>query len=183
MNDSISSMPPIQTIRANGMEFAYYEPGQGPLVRVLHGFPDTALCWRHVEPRLAAAGFRAVAPFLRGYEPTVLRNVSPDMRVSREEIFGPVAPLIRFTHEAEAIAMANDTEFGLAAYFYTRDLARSWRVMEALDYGIVGINAGLVTTEVAPFGGMKESGHGREGSRHGVLDYTEIKYACVGGIT
>ena len=117
------------------------------------------------------------------YEPTVLRNVSPDMRVSREEIFGPVAPLIRFTHEAEAIAMANDTEFGLAAYFYTRDLARSWRVMEALDYGIVGINAGLVTTEVAPFGGMKESGHGREGSRHGVLDYTEIKYACVGGIT
>jgi succinate-semialdehyde dehydrogenase/glutarate-semialdehyde dehydrogenase len=117
------------------------------------------------------------------YEPTVLRDVSPDMRVSREEIFGPVAPLIRFTHEAEAIAMANDTEFGLAAYFYTRDLARSWRVMEALDYGIVGINAGLVTTEVAPFGGMKESGHGREGSRHGVLDYTEIKYACVGGIT
>jgi succinate-semialdehyde dehydrogenase/glutarate-semialdehyde dehydrogenase len=116
------------------------------------------------------------------YEPTVLRDVSPEMRVSREEIFGPVAPLIRFTHEAEAIAIANDTEFGLAAYFYSRDLARCWRVMEALEYGIVGVNAGLVTTEVAPFGGMKESGHGREGSRHGVLDYTEIKYACIGGI-
>ena len=117
------------------------------------------------------------------YEPTVLANVTPAMRVSREEIFGPVAPLFRFKTEAEAIAMANATEFGLASYFYTRDLARSWRVSEALEYGMVGVNTGLITTEVAPFGGVKESGTGREGSRHGILDYTEMKYVCVGGVS
>jgi succinate-semialdehyde dehydrogenase/glutarate-semialdehyde dehydrogenase len=117
------------------------------------------------------------------FEPTVLGQVQADMRIWREEIFGPVATVLRFGTEAEAVALANATEFGLAAYFYTRDLARSWRVMEALDYGIVGINAGLVTTEVAPFGGVKESGSGREGSRHGLLDYTEIKYACIGAVT
>jgi succinate-semialdehyde dehydrogenase/glutarate-semialdehyde dehydrogenase len=94
-----------------------------------------------------------------------------------------LAPLFRFETEAEAIAMANDTEFGLAAYFYTRDLARSWRVSEALEYGIVGLNTGIISTEVAPFGGMKASGFGREGSRHGILDYTELKYVCMGGIT
>jgi succinate-semialdehyde dehydrogenase/glutarate-semialdehyde dehydrogenase len=117
------------------------------------------------------------------YEPTVLADVTPEMRVAREEIFGPVAPLFRFKTEAEAVAMANNTEFGLASYFYTRDLARSWRVSEALEYGMVGVNTGLITTEVAPFGGVKESGTGREGSRHGILDYTEMKYVCVGGVS
>ena len=102
------------------------------------------------------------------------------MAVAREETFGPVAPLFRFKTEAEAIALANDTEFGLAAYFYTRDLSRSWRVQEALEYGIVGVNTGIISTEVAPFGGFKQSGLGREGSRHGIDEYTEIKYVCVG---
>ena len=92
----------------------------------------------------------------------------------------PVAPLFRFRTEAEAIAMANATEFGLASYFYTRDLARSWRVAEALEYGIVGLNTGIISTEVAPFGGIKESGMGREGSKYGILDYTELKYLCTG---
>jgi succinate-semialdehyde dehydrogenase/glutarate-semialdehyde dehydrogenase len=102
------------------------------------------------------------------------------MLVAREETFGPVAPLFRFETESDATAMANDTEFGLAAYFYTRDLARSWRVAEALEYGIVGLNTGIISTEVAPFGGVKESGTGREGSKYGILDYTELKYLCVG---
>jgi succinate-semialdehyde dehydrogenase/glutarate-semialdehyde dehydrogenase len=117
------------------------------------------------------------------YQPTILTNVKSDMLMVREETFGPVAPLLRFDTEAEAIRLANDTEFGLASYFYTRDLARSWRVAEALEYGIVGLNTGLISTEVAPFGGVKESGIGREGSRYGILDYTELKYLCVGGIT
>jgi succinate-semialdehyde dehydrogenase/glutarate-semialdehyde dehydrogenase len=114
------------------------------------------------------------------FEPTVLTEVTPSMLVAREETFGPVAPLFRFETENDAIRMANDTEFGLAAYFYTRDLARSWRVAEALEYGIVGLNTGLISTEVAPFGGVKESGTGREGSKYGILDYTELKYLCVG---
>lgn len=117
------------------------------------------------------------------FEPTVLLDVTPAMRVAREETFGPVAPLFRFETEADVVRMANDTEFGLAAYFYTRDLARSWRVQEALEYGIVGVNTGLFSTEVAPFGGVKESGLGREGSRHGIDEYTELKYVCVGGLT
>ena len=117
------------------------------------------------------------------FEPTVLTNVKPNMMVAREETFGPIAPLFRFKTEAQAIEMANDTEFGLAAYFYTRDLARSWRVAEDLEYGIVGLNTGIISTEVAPFGGMKESGVGREGSKYGIQDYAEIKYVCVGGIT
>ena len=116
------------------------------------------------------------------YEPTVLTYVTPEMKVAGEETFGPVAPLFRFETEAEAVRMANDTEFGLAAYFYTRDLARSWRVSEALEYGIVGLNTGLISTEVAPFGGVKESGMGREGSKYGLMDFTEIKYVCVGGV-
>jgi succinate-semialdehyde dehydrogenase/glutarate-semialdehyde dehydrogenase len=99
-----------------------------------------------------------------------------------EETFGPVAPLTRFTTEDEVVRMANDTEFGLASYFYTRDLARSWRVAEALEYGIVGINEGLISTEVAPFGGVKQSGLGREGSKYGIDDYLEVKYMHVGGI-
>jgi succinate-semialdehyde dehydrogenase/glutarate-semialdehyde dehydrogenase len=116
------------------------------------------------------------------YEPTVLTHVTPRMKLADEETFGPVAPLFRFETEAEAVRMANDTVFGLAAYFYTRDLARSWRVSEALEYGIVGLNTGLISTEVAPFGGVKESGMGREGSKYGLMDFTEIKYVCVGGV-
>jgi succinate-semialdehyde dehydrogenase/glutarate-semialdehyde dehydrogenase len=114
------------------------------------------------------------------FEPTVVTEVTPAMLMAREETFGPIAPLFRFESEADAIRMANDTEFGLAAYFYTRDLARSWRVAEALEYGMVGINTGTFSTEVAPFGGMKESGIGREGSKYGILDYTEIKFLCTG---
>jgi len=117
------------------------------------------------------------------FEPTILTGVTPAMAVAREETFGPIAPLFKFKTEAEAIAMANDTEFGLAAYLYTRDLARSWRVSEAIEYGIVGLNTGIISTEVAPFGGVKESGTGREGSKYGILDYTEMKYICVGGIS
>jgi succinate-semialdehyde dehydrogenase/glutarate-semialdehyde dehydrogenase len=117
------------------------------------------------------------------FEPTILLGVTPAMLVAREETFGPIAPLFRFETEAQAIAMANDTEFGLAAYLYTRDLARSWRVSEAIEYGIVGLNTGIISTEVAPFGGVKESGTGREGSKYGILDYTEMKYVCVGGVS
>ena len=116
------------------------------------------------------------------FEPTILTNVTTAMKVAHEETFGPVAPLFRFKEDAEAIRMANDTEFGLAAYFYTRDLARSWRVAEALEYGIVGLNTGIISTEEAPFGGWKESGVGREGSKYGILDYTELKYLCIGGL-
>ncbi len=116
------------------------------------------------------------------FEPTVLADVTQSMMVSKEETFGPLAPLIRFKTEAEVIGMANDTEFGLAAYFYSRDIGRVWRVAEALESGIVGINVGLISTEVAPFGGVKESGLGREGSKYGVDDYLEIKYLCMGGI-
>ncbi|QCO14111.1 NADP-dependent succinate-semialdehyde dehydrogenase I [Azospirillum brasilense] len=116
------------------------------------------------------------------FEPTILADVTPAMKVAREETFGPVAPLFRFETEEEAVRMANDTEFGLAAYFYSRDIGRVWRVAEALEYGIVGINEGIISTEVAPFGGMKESGIGREGSKYGIEDYLEIKYLCMGGI-
>ncbi len=115
-------------------------------------------------------------------EPTVLTDVNEDMRVYREEIFGPVAPLFKFKTEEEAIAMANDTEVGLASYFYARDIGRIWRVAEALEYGIVGINEGIISNEMAPFGGVKESGQGREGSKYGMDDYLEIKYMCLGGI-
>jgi succinate-semialdehyde dehydrogenase/glutarate-semialdehyde dehydrogenase len=112
------------------------------------------------------------------FQPTVLAGVTTAMQVAREETFGPVAPLFRFETEAEAIAMANDTEFGLAAYFYSRDVGRCWRVGEALEYGMVGINSGLISTEVAPFGGIKQSGLGREGSKYGIEEYLEIKYLC-----
>jgi len=117
------------------------------------------------------------------FEPTILTGVTSEMLIAREETFGPIAPLFKFHSEAEAISMANDTEFGLAAYLYTRDLARSWRVSEAIEYGIVGLNTGIISTEVAPFGGVKESGTGREGSKYGILDYTELKYICVGGVS
>jgi succinate-semialdehyde dehydrogenase / glutarate-semialdehyde dehydrogenase len=114
------------------------------------------------------------------FEPTVLGDVTPEMLVARDETFGPLAPIFRFETEAEAIAMANDTEFGLASYLYTRDLGRAWRVSEALEYGMVGVNEGLISTEVAPFGGIKQSGLGREGSHYGIDDYIEQKYMCLG---
>ncbi|MCB1800299.1 MAG: NAD-dependent succinate-semialdehyde dehydrogenase [Gammaproteobacteria bacterium] len=117
------------------------------------------------------------------FEPTILANVTPQMRVASEETFGPVAPLFRFHDEAEAIQMANDTEYGLAAYFYSRDIGRVWRVAEALEYGMVGINEGIISTELAPFGGVKESGLGREGSRYGIDEFVEVKYLCMGGLS
>lgn len=116
------------------------------------------------------------------FQPTVLSNVTTAMAISREETFGPVAPIFKFESEEEAIQMANDTEFGLAAYFYSRDIGRIWRVAEQLEYGIVGINEGIISNEVAPFGGIKESGIGREGSKYGMDDFTEMKYLCMGGI-
>ncbi len=116
------------------------------------------------------------------YEPTVLADVTPAMAVAREEIFGPVAPLFRFHTEAEAVQMANDTEFGLAAYFYSKDHGRVWRVSRQLEYGMVGINTGMISTEVAPFGGVKMSGVGREGSHHGLAEYMETKYLAMGGL-
>ena len=118
----------------------------------------------------------------RFYEPTVLTGATGDMLCAREETFGPVAPLFRFETEEEAVRLANDTEFGLAAYFYSRDVGRIFRVAEALEYGMVGINTGLISTAEVPFGGVKQSGLGREGSRHGIEDYLEIKYLCLGGI-
>jgi succinate-semialdehyde dehydrogenase/glutarate-semialdehyde dehydrogenase len=126
--------------------------------------------------RLLTGGTRIEGTFFR---PTVLAGMTPDMTVAREETFGPLAPVFRFQTEAEVIDAANDTEFGLASYVYTRDMGRVWRVMEGLDYGMVGINTGLISTEVAPFGGVKQSGIGREGSRHGIEDYLELKYACL----
>jgi succinate-semialdehyde dehydrogenase/glutarate-semialdehyde dehydrogenase len=152
---------------------------QGPLI------DDKALA--KVEEHVADAVSKGAKVALGGkrhalggtfYTPTVLTDVTTKMAVAREETFGPVAPLFRFDTEADAIRMANDTEFGLAAYVYTRDLGRSWRVSEALEYGIVGLNTGIISTEVAPFGGVKESGFGREGSKYGILDYTELKYVC-----
>ena len=116
------------------------------------------------------------------FEPTVLTDVTTDMVITKEETFGPVAPLYRFKTDDEAIKMANDTEFGLAAYFYSRDIGRIWRVAEGLEYGIVGINEGIISTEIAPFGGMKESGIGREGSKYGIEEFLEVKYLCMGGI-
>jgi len=152
---------------------------QGPLI------DDAALA--KVEAHVADAltkGARVLcggARHARGgnfYQPTVLADVTPDMKVACEETFGPVAPLFRFASEAEAVAMANDTEFGLAAYFYSRDVARCWRVGEALEYGMVGVNTGLISNEVAPFGGVKQSGIGREGSKYGIEEYLDIKYLC-----
>ena len=162
------------------------EPGatQGPLI------DDNALA--KVEEHIRDAKSKGAAVLIGGqrhalggrfFEPTILTDVTPAMEIAREETFGPVAPLFRFKTEADAIALANDTEYGLAAYFYGRDVARVWRVAEALEYGMVGINTGLISTEVAPFGGMKESGLGREGSKYGIDEYLEIKYLCFGGIS
>jgi succinate-semialdehyde dehydrogenase/glutarate-semialdehyde dehydrogenase len=156
---------------------------QGPLIDA----NAVAKVEEHVADALAKGGRIALGGrrhALGGtfFEPTIITGVKPTMMVAREETFGPVAPIFSFKDEKEAIRMANDTEFGLASYFYTRDLARSLRVAEALEYGIVGLNTGIISTEVAPFGGVKESGFGREGSKYGILDYTELKYLCIGGI-
>jgi succinate-semialdehyde dehydrogenase/glutarate-semialdehyde dehydrogenase len=158
------------------------EPGvvQGPLIN--------AAAVAKVEAHIADALAKGASLLTGGarhalggtfFQPTVLADLAPEMLIAREETFGPVAPLFRFATEAEAIAMANATEYGLAAYFYTRDLARAWRVSEALEYGMVGVNSGLVSTAIAPFGGVKQSGLGREGSRYGIDEYLEIKYVCV----
>jgi succinate-semialdehyde dehydrogenase/glutarate-semialdehyde dehydrogenase len=116
------------------------------------------------------------------YAPTILTEATPAMLLAQEEIFGPVAPLFRFKTDEEAVQMANDTCYGLASYFYSRDIGRVWRLAEQLEYGMVGINDGIISNEVAPFGGIKQSGIGREGSRHGIEEYLEIKYLCLGGI-
>jgi succinate-semialdehyde dehydrogenase / glutarate-semialdehyde dehydrogenase len=116
------------------------------------------------------------------FEPTVLADVIPSMKITREETFGPIAPLYRFRNDSEVVAMANDTVYGLAAYFYSRDVGRIFRTAEALEYGIIGINTGMISTEVAPFGGMKESGIGREGGKYGIDEFLETKYLCMGGI-
>jgi succinate-semialdehyde dehydrogenase / glutarate-semialdehyde dehydrogenase len=155
---------------------------QGPLI------DDAAL--KKVEEHVADATSRGANVVIGGkrhasggrfYEPTVLANVTPDMKVASEETFGPVAAVFRFDEEADAIRQANSTEFGLAAYFYSRDVARVFRVAEALESGIVGVNTGLISNEVAPFGGVKQSGLGREGSVHGIEEYLEMKYVCIGG--
>jgi len=167
-------------IPANGLETG---ANQGPLI------DDKAVLKveEHIEDAVTkgakiVAGGKRHAKGGRFFEPTVLTGVTPSMLVAKEETFGPVAPLFRFATEDEAIAQANDTEFGLAAYFYGRDVARVFRVAEALESGMVGINTGLISTEVAPFGGVKESGLGREGSKYGIEEYLEIKYLCLGGI-
>jgi succinate-semialdehyde dehydrogenase/glutarate-semialdehyde dehydrogenase len=159
------------------------ETDQGPLINIA----AVAKVEAHIADalgkgaRLVTGGHRHA---LGGtfFEPTILADVTPAMQLAREETFGPVAPLFRFQTEEEAVRMANDTEFGLASYMYTRDLARSFRVAEALEYGMVGLNTGLISTEVAPFGGVKESGIGREGSKYGIEDYLEIKYLSIAGV-
>ena len=161
------------------------EPGcqQGPLIN------EAGLA--KVEELVADAVGKGATVVLGGgrhelggtfYQPTLLTGLTPAMRMAREEIFGPVAAVFRFAGEEEAVLLANDTEYGLAAYFYARDIGRVWRVAEALDYGMVGINEGIISTEVAPFGGVKNSGIGREGSKYGIDDYVEIKYLCLGGL-
>ncbi len=164
----------------NGLEEGI---NQGPLINIA--------AVEKVESHIADAvekGARIIAGGKRHelgrsfFQPTLLGDVTPEMRIASEETFGPVAPLFRFSTEEEAVAMANDTSAGLAAYFYARDLGRVWRVYEELEYGIVGINTGIISTETAPFGGIKESGIGREGSKYGIEDYLEIKYMCMGGI-
>jgi succinate-semialdehyde dehydrogenase/glutarate-semialdehyde dehydrogenase len=156
---------------------------QGPLIDM----KALAKVEEHIADALArgaAVAFGGKRHALGGsfFQPTVLTEVKSEMTLARDETFGPVAPLFRFKTEADAIRMANDTDYGLASYFYTNDLARAWRVAEALECGIVGLNTGIISTETAPFGGVKESGIGREGSKYGILDYTEIKYLCIGGI-
>lgn len=156
---------------------------QGPLI-------DSAAVAK-VEEHIADAAAKGARIMVGGrrhalggtfFEPTILTCVTQEMLVARDETFGPLAPLFRFSRDEDVVAMANDTEFGLAAYFYARDIGRIWRVAERLEYGIVGINTGIISTEAAPFGGVKESGIGREGSRHGIEEFMELKYLCLGGV-
>jgi succinate-semialdehyde dehydrogenase / glutarate-semialdehyde dehydrogenase len=165
--------------------------GRGTEAGVTQGPLINAAALAKVEEHLADAKARGAKVAIGGrrhalggtfYEPTVLTGVRPDMQIFREETFGPVAPLIPFRDDAEVVELANRSEFGLASYFYSRDLGRVWRVAEALEYGMVGVNTGLITTEVAPFGGMKQSGLGREGSKYGIDEFVEVKYICFGGI-
>ena len=164
----------------NGLED---DTRQGPLIdmRAVEKVEEHIADATAKGARVAAGGGRHPLGG-RFFQPTLLTGVTPAMAVAREETFGPVAPLFRFSDEDEAVRMANDTEFGLAAYFYSRDIGRVWRVSEGLEYGIVGVNEGIISNEVAPFGGVKESGIGREGSRYGMDDFVEIKYLCMGGI-
>lgn len=153
----------------------------GPMIN------DTAVAKVHRLVKAAkASGAKSIAGGKKMdgnfYDPTLLVDVTPDMDISKEEIFGPVATLIRFTTDEEAVSIANDTPFGLAAYFYSRDIGRCWRVSEGLEYGMVGINSGILSTELAPFGGIKESGIGREGSYYGIEDWVEVKYLCMGDV-
>jgi succinate-semialdehyde dehydrogenase/glutarate-semialdehyde dehydrogenase len=172
-------------------EVAKLEVGAGTDPGVTQGPLINADAMTKVEAHVADAVAKGATVLCGGkrhalggnfFEPTVLSGVTRDMRVVQEETFGPVAPLIKFANEQEVVAMANDTRSGLAAYFYTRDLGRAWRVAEALEYGIVGINEGVVSSELAPFGGVKESGLGREGSHHGIEEFVEVKYIMMGGI-
>jgi len=169
----------VQALKVgNGLEAGV---GQGPLI-------DQAAVDK-VEELVADAVKNGAEVVLGGkrhalggtfYEPTILANATDRMRIAREEVFGPVAPVFRFKTEEEAIRMANDTEYGLAAYFYARDVGRVWRVGEALEYGMVGINSGIISTAVAPFGGVKQSGMGREGGAAGIEEYLSTKYLCMG---
>jgi succinate-semialdehyde dehydrogenase / glutarate-semialdehyde dehydrogenase len=165
--------------------------GRGTETGVTQGPLINADAVAKVEEHLADAKARGAKIAIGGarhalggtfYEPTVLTGVTPDMQIFREETFGPVAPLIAFKDDGEVIELANRSEFGLASYFYSRDIGRIWRVAEALEFGMVGVNTGLITTEVAPFGGMKQSGLGREGSKYGIEEFVEVKYICFGGV-
>jgi succinate-semialdehyde dehydrogenase/glutarate-semialdehyde dehydrogenase len=159
------------------------EVAQGPLI-------DEAAVEK-VEEHIADAVSKGACVLLGGkrhslggtfFEPTVLGDVTSKMKVAREETFGPVAPLFRFVKDEDVVQLSNDTEFGLASYFYSRDVGRIWRVAEGLEYGMVGINTGLISTEVVPFGGVKQSGLGREGSHYGIDEFIEVKYLCMGGL-
>lgn len=167
-------------IVGNGMEAGVT---QGPLI--------DAQALEKVENHIADAQVKGAKVVLGGrrhalggtfFEPTVLKDVTTDMLLAREETFGPVAPLFRFKTELDAVRIANDTEYGLAGYFYSRDIGRIWRVAEALECGMVGINTGIISNEVTPFGGVKQSGIGREGSKYGIEEFVQVKYLCIGGI-
>jgi succinate-semialdehyde dehydrogenase/glutarate-semialdehyde dehydrogenase len=171
----------------DGVYDAFLEKLRGVTIGPLINRPAIEKVQRLVDAAVRSGarvhlGGRRVTPGGPFFEPTVLTDVTPDMDCVREEIFGPVAPVMRFSTECEAVELANDTPFGLAAYFYARDSARIVRVSEALESGMVGINEGIISTEVAPFGGVKQSGLGREGSRYGIDDYLELKYLCQGGV-
>ena len=172
-------------------EVQSYRIGDGLAEGITHGPLVTAKAANDVDAMVQDAVANGADAVVGGriddmgpcyYQPTILTNVNDEMRVFREEIFGPVAPIFKFSTEEEAIEMANDTEFGLASYIYTRDIGRVWRVSEGIEYGMVGVNEVAITSDVIPFGGVKESGMGREGSKYGLDDYIETKYICMGGL-